>query len=256
MKKLLWLTGGYLLVSLSCSSILGPDRDLTHDTNWRTKASRHCVIYFRPASFAERDIDNVIRHADASYEKIVETLQIGYSGVISVYLYDTPQDAGWKSCGGKANPRTETIKHVYGLSCFPSNGIYQIGSHEFAHVITWNALGEPGTMLLSEGFAEATEETWWGKAHHLWTRQFILQNKLPSLKELSDNMKWFKFAASVSYPTAGSFVKYLIETHGLDKAKTLFYKAPSRTFKDVFKSIYGIGLAEAEGNWKNYCLGL
>lgn len=127
------------------------------------------MIYFRPASYAERDIDNVIRQADASYEKIVETLQIGY-----------------------------------------------FGPHEFAHVITWNALGEPGTMLLDEGFAEATEETWWGKAHHLWTRQFIEQNKLPSLKELSDNRKWFKFTWSVSYPTAGSFVKYLIETHGLD----------------------------------------
>jgi hypothetical protein len=59
------------------------------------------------------------------------------------------------------------------------------------------------------------------------------------------------------YPIAGSFVQFLIETHGMEKFRALYEQTPlvplvqSAGSADRWGSIYGISLAELQEEWKS-----
>jgi hypothetical protein len=60
-----------------------------------------------------------------------------------------------------------------------------------------------------------------------------------------------------TYPIAGSFVRFLIDTHGLDKFQTLFMMTPLKPLRrdggtpDRWRPVYGMPLADLESAWKN-----
>lgn len=121
-------------------------------------------------------------------------------------------------------------------------------------MIAHNALGEPGTFFLNEGFAVAMEETPFGMHVHEWIKKFIEEKRLPSLKTLIDNSRWPEIAYEISYPVSGSFVNYFINMYGAYNIKELFYRANSSNFLKEFQNIYCKSLEEVEAEWKTYCL--
>jgi hypothetical protein len=58
------------------------------------------------------------------------------------------------------------------------------------------------------------------------------------------------------YPLAGSFVAFLIETHGLERFRTLYLLTPLKPFErdagspERWSEVYGAPLGEIEGEWK------
>jgi hypothetical protein len=58
------------------------------------------------------------------------------------------------------------------------------------------------------------------------------------------------------YPIAGSFVQFLIETHGMDKFRALFLRTPLQPFErdagspERWQEIYGTPVKEIEEQWK------
>ncbi|HHF51346.1 MAG TPA: hypothetical protein ENL46_01490, partial [Candidatus Aminicenantes bacterium] len=103
---------------------------------------------------AEQHIDSIKTIEELAYQYIVRSLSLNYQGMISIYIYDSPQDAGWDRIKAMAFPRTETVEAIFSLTG-KSIGVKGAACHEIAHVITWNTLGEPGTQILSEGIAVA-----------------------------------------------------------------------------------------------------
>jgi hypothetical protein len=59
------------------------------------------------------------------------------------------------------------------------------------------------------------------------------------------------------YPIAGSFIQFLIETHGMERFRTLFMRTPLKPLEreagspDRWREVYGASLAELEGSWKS-----
>jgi hypothetical protein len=64
------------------------------------------------------------------------------------------------------------------------------------------------------------------------------------------------------YPMAGSFVQFLIETRGLEKFRALYERTPLVPFEQTagarerWLGVYGLSLAELEGEWKSLIVGL
>jgi hypothetical protein len=57
------------------------------------------------------------------------------------------------------------------------------------------------------------------------------------------------------YIGAGSFVKYLMDTHGPDKMRSLFTLprySDSREIEIAFKAVYGQSISEMEGEWRAF----
>ena len=251
MKVLMRILILCILMINSCSRIFAPD-GYDSDKNWQVAESEHFIFFFRENSFAEQHIDSIKTIEELAYQHIVRSLSLNYQGMISIYIYDSPQDAGWDKIKAMAFPRTETVEAIFSLTG-KSIGVKGTTCHEIAHVITWNALGEPGTQFLSEGIAVAMDGEWHSRADtttslHQWAKKFMQEGKLPSLITLVNN--WEDVPGTISYPVSGSFVKFLLEKYGAEKLKQLFFKATPDDFFRNFKIIYGQPMTDIEQIWK------
>ena len=84
-------------------------------------------------------------------------------------------------------------------------------------------------------------------------RQFHEQGRLVRIDELLETRGFRRFDSDVTYPQAGSFVRYLLDTYGLDTWKQLYGKGgPIDAAADVrahFAAVYGRTVASAEADW-------
>lgn len=255
MKRYAWAL--FIIVGLisesGCNSVFGPDE---LDRNWRVFESPHYLVHVRPNSYAEQNIKLLVDNLEAHYAYVLNSLEISYAGIIAVFFYNSPKDAGLPGPGGSALPWTECVRAVCGSAY---GGIYTAAHHEVTHVLTHNALGRPGTRFMSEGTAMgvAMEEglwRYWNGSHiHSYTRQLITSGRLPALKTLIDDSSWRELGDDITYPASGSFVLYLLERFGAFPIKQLFI-TPSKAFAQTFEKLYGQTLEEMESAWRAYCL--
>lgn len=51
------------------------------------------------------------------------------------------------------------------------------------------------------------------------------------------------------YAIAGSFMKFMVETHGLPKVAEFFRASKGQRTSDAFQSVFALSLAEAGAQW-------
>lgn len=139
--------------------------------------------------------------------------------------------------------------------------IWPRDNHETVHVLS-ALFGRP-TDFFNEGFAVAYQvdplngdlvARWSGTPVHAIAAGLRRQGNLPPLATWVETSSFRTRPDGQSYPTAGSFVRYLIDTHGLAAVKDLFARAGGHsdslaTVRATFRAAFGIGLEEAEAGW-------
>lgn len=138
--------------------------------------------------------------------------------------------------------------------------IWPIDNHEVVHLYS-STFGRT-VALFSEGLAVAyqinapageTSPKWSGTPLHDLARTFRQQGRLASLESIVDTAGFRAIDANVAYPEAGSFVRFLIDTYGLDRIKQLYGLSRSndsgQRASEIFASVYGRSLADAERTW-------
>jgi hypothetical protein len=116
--------------------------------------------------------------------------------------------------------------------------------------------------LWSEGLAVAFQTNppagdlvpkWSGTAVHEHARQFRAQGRLIPIGELLTTADFRRFDANVTYPQAGSFVKFVLDTCGLDGVKRVFQstgqQADAAAVRQQFQAACGQSLDAAEQAW-------
>ena len=140
--------------------------------------------------------------------------------------------------------------------------IWPIDNHEVVHTLVTLQIGLP-PALFTEGIAVAHSTdpirgvlipVWNGPDVHTIARSFEQSGQLPALSSLVRSTDFARFDANMTYPCAGSFVHFLIETQGLARLKAYFRSA---TFDDApsvtearFQSAYGRPLASLWDEWR------
>jgi hypothetical protein len=239
-----------LIVGLSagCDAILGPTRP---NGDWRSYESVHFTLFARPGSFCEANQVRLGEVLDDQYVTTLASLGIRYSGRISAFLHSSAADAamGFES-GGLGYPATEALR----ATCVAPLGgyLFSVLSHEANHVIQWNAMGRPGTFLMSEGLASAVMST---RFHELgkesfwaWTARHA--SAIPSLSVLSDDGEWG--GSDLEYRASVSFVAYLMEQAGPSPIRQL-YQVKSGHFAERIEALYGRSLGDLERDWRIFC---
>jgi hypothetical protein len=60
----------------------------------------------------------------------------------------------------------------------------------------------------------------------------------------------------VTYPESGSFVRYLIDEHGLENMTELFRRGspnqPGSEIRSIFRGIYGFEIEAPEVGWRGF----
>lgn len=117
-------------------------------------------------------------------------------------------------------------------------------AHELAHVVSIRALGRSETWL-QEGLAVAVDDRWFDQDLHALAQHLQTRGVLPPIHALARD-----FSAQdtlITYPQAGSFVKFLKETYG-----TAAFKAFWRSGHAGAAKTYGKELDQLEQEWLRF----
>ena len=210
------------------------------------RESQHFIYYTQPGQSIP---DGSVKLNETTYAKVTELFPATRATKIKYYKYRSQTDlqqAFGRPRKGYAHQTDEgsAVHSVY--SCHP---------HEVIHAITYS-MGRPPAFF-EEGLAVAYD---WrfaleeGEVHAL-ARRKLLQQQLFPLRSILTTSGFRAYNSITSYIEAGSFVKYLMDTYGPDKMRSLFTVprySDSREIEIAFKAIYGQSIPEMESEWQTF----
>ena len=128
--------------------------------------------------------------------------------------------------------------------------IWPIDNHEVVHLFT-STWGSP-VALVNEGMAVAFQidpardlvPRWSGTPLHDLTRQFRQQGRFVPLAGLTETAAWRNQDPNVAYPESGSFMRWLIDEHALDRIRALNARAAGPN-----EGAAGVRAAFQAGEW-------
>lgn len=122
-----------------------------------------------------------------------------------------------------------------------------ITTHELTHLFLWNTIGSPASPMLSEGVAVYTGMEMIQNSKHMpietFCAAYLQAGALPSVSgTLSLAGHIFDLQ---NYYAAGCFVKYLVDTYGLDSFELVYHSGD-------YIGVYGKSLSSLESEWRVY----
>ena len=145
-------------------------------------------------------------------------------------------------------------------NAFAIHTIWRIDNHEVVHLFT-STWGSP-VALINEGMAVAYQidpgrdlvARWSGTPLHTLARQFRSEGRLVPLSRIIETAGWRTQDSNITYPQAGSFVRWLIDTYGLDRMRLLYGRSAGTNeaatgVRAAFAAVYRVSLDEAEQAW-------
>jgi len=207
------------------------------------RESKHFIYYTQPGQSIP---DWAVELHEFTYAEVTKLFPVARATKIKYHRYHSQTDL--QQAFGR--PRTGYAQQTDEGSAVHS--IYSCHPHEVIHAITYS-MGRP-PALFEEGVAVAydwrfaVEE---GDVHALARRNLLLQQLFP-LRSILTSSGFQAHNSTTAYIEAGSFVKYLIDTYGPDKMRSLFTLPRYSDVQEIevaFKEIYGQSLSEVESEW-------
>lgn len=143
------------------------------------------------------------------------------------------------------------------------HSIWPWDAHEAAHVLA-GPLGQP-TEFFNEGLAmafsvdvvgERFEPLWNNRSVHDWCAEALASGVLLGLADIVESNAFRSRPNDVAYQTAGSFVRFLLDTKGMPQMKRLLngnWRDASRAAVNLrFASVYGVDLSAGEAEWHSF----
>jgi len=231
-----------LLVTDSGSASPSADGLLKHKGFvWKSASTEHLSLHVEEGTFAETRLEDLKGREERAFARNLDLLRATVypfqTAVFVVASRERMKQLLGQETNGVAFPDTRVV-------CFILNEkVNAAGAHELMHVMAKNLWkGKPKTWL-NEGFATYADDLWYGYRLHNLNRYLMQQGNLISLEKLIEH-----FGASsvmITYPQAGSFVKYLYEQYGADKLRELWQHG---TTTDL-QRLLGKDVATLETEW-------
>lgn len=219
--------------------------------------TEHFVIHYSEVPELQQIIGLVAEDHEFRYAQVVARLGVGASRKLHSYYFASREEkARWM--GARDVEMAKPWRHEIYLEHrgWPHGSL----RHEIAHAVA-SEFGDPmfgvaarrvaGLPLmfqpgLIEGLAVAVD--WPGGNYdrmtpHELVRVLQLLGMQPSIGALL-SLRFFNFSSSTSYTTAGSFLKYLLDTYGAAPLRALYHSGGD------FEGAYGKPLSTLEGDWR------
>lgn len=212
----------------------------------------HFIIHYAHTKEIDADIDLIARDHEFRYAQVVAQLGVAPEGKLrSFYFADRDQKARW--FGAHDVEMAKPWRHEIYLDhrAFPHPSL----RHEIAHAVA-SAFGDPlfgvatrhGVFAnpgLIEGLAVAID--WPGgyerPTPHEAVRAMQDLGVQPSIGQLL-SLQFFSVSSARGYTTAGSFLRFLLDSYGPEKLRALYHSGGD------FAAAYGVPLAELEDRWR------
>ncbi|MCY4402361.1 MAG: tetratricopeptide repeat protein [Candidatus Poribacteria bacterium] len=182
------------------------------------KETEHFEIYY--SRELEEHIDLFAEDCEFRYFQLSEYLQIDNTKKVRAYLYSSPEQK--KRLIGAGNTFVED-PFGHGFHLHTEDFPHPVLKHELAHVLTsdWSPWKVSLNVGVHEGVAVAADWDEGKLTVHQWAKAMKHFNVAPALSSIM-SLGFWRHVGSRSYLLAGSFIRYLIDTYGIEKVKQSF----------------------------------
>ncbi len=185
------------------------------------RETAHFEIYY--ARELQTEIDRIAEDCEFQYAQLVDYLMPEggkLSRKVQAYIYAST-DQKKKLTGAGDTSVEDPFGHGFHIHAqgFP----HPILKHELAHVFTvpWSPLKVSLKIGLHEGIAVAADWDEGKLTVHQWAKAMRQMEVAPPLSAIMGIGFW-GHAGSRSYLLAGSFVRFLVDTYGIEKFRNVF----------------------------------
>lgn len=227
------------------------DRSSVQDALSLRLETEHFVIYADPA-LPRAQLPRLLADHELRWAQLHRFFGVAPEGRITSFVYrDTDQKARLMGAGRTqiARPWAQEI-HIHGFEV--PHGVLK---HELAHIFA-GALARPPFRVparagifvnigVVEGVAVAADWPVQELTVHGWTRAMRALGLAPDLRRSLSPAGFWAVASSLAYTSAGSFVRYLVDTHGIEKLAVLYAE-------DDFEAAYGRPLDALVTEWEAF----
>ncbi len=253
MNKCHYLT--IYLLSLFCFGCTEFISSVDLDSDWEIKQMHNIVLHYRPENHTQQtspnieQVHDILSNQNRYYQEIKDTLNLDFAGTVLIYLYnkDEARQKIGTAGGGHTVTEFQTIYYTwFGFSFQDIDGTPTfMGRHELVHILTHQALGKPGTQLMSEGYAVAlaggygiyqrSDSSLACKTLEMWltdywqTEDWLTPQDLLEKKDRPEKSY---------YPQAGWLIKFLLNEYGALVINQLF-TTPREEFKKELEKVTG-----------------
>ena|GEM_PF-3562466 len=204
------------------------------------------------ASFTEEQTKNFLIESELHYQQLQKFFNTKLSKPIRVFVYRNVDQK--RSLMGAyrtqiARPWQNEI-HIHGTS-IP----HPVLRHELAHIFAANFAKGPFkvpsqagifiNMGIVEGTAVAADWPTDRMTVHQWARAMREEKRAPNPANLLSPQGFWAQSAARAYTIAGSFLRFLIDTYGIEKFKTLYRS-------NNFETAYERSAEELAKEWGNF----
>ncbi len=185
------------------------------------RETAHFEIFY--ARELEAEIERIVEDCEFQYAQLSDYLDPGdtmQSQKVQAYIYASP-DQKKRLIGARGTSVEDPFGHGFHIHAqgFP----HPVLKHELAHVFTvpWSPLKVSLKIGLHEGIAVAADWEEGRLTGHQWAKAMREMEVAPPLSGVMGFGFW-GHAGSRSYLLAGSFVRFLVDTYGIEKFKGVF----------------------------------
>ena len=205
------------------------------------RETAHFEIFY--ARELEAEIERISEDCEFQYAQLSAYLDpegTMQSRKVRAYIYASPEQKK-RLIGARGTSVEDPFGHGFHIHAqgFP----HPVLKHELAHVFTvpWSPLKVSLKVGLHEGIAVAADWSEDRLTGHQWAKAMHQMGIAPSLSGVMGIGFW-GHAGSQSYLLAGSFVRFLVDTYGIEKFKGVF---PTGNFVKH----YAKDLSSLEAEW-------
>ena len=220
--------------------------------DWLKKESKHFVYHFKTDK--DKPDQKLLDKMDDFYEKTVSFLDVAYQGKIDYFRCDSIGEVGMllNMEDRRSYSRCDIINAVVAST-------QDFVPHEVVHVISFKILPPEEKRLpevyLNEGLAYYLGGSTFFSSDTLlsWAKTKILKDPKISLDTLI--LRPEKYDGNTLGALECSWVKFLIESYGLDKFKQLYSLGKTYDQRmETLEDIYGETTKQLEKKWKDFVL--
>lgn len=185
--------------------------------------TEHFVIYF-PKELKLEKIEYLKSVHEFYYNEIKNILNDEVSEKITSFIFRTEEEKKLLTGAGNADFAKPWLKQIF----MEVDNYEKVLKHELAHIFSGNYGKTPFKLAhnfnpaMIEGFATAIDNNF--RNEDLFYSTFLLYqlDKKISFESIFNSFNFFTQIPSVGYLYSGAFIRFLIETYGIEKVKLLY----------------------------------
>jgi hypothetical protein len=208
-----------------------------------TLESDRFTLHYQPDTPAARAPGQVRRLVESALSHIEDELDVRLEDEFDVYMAGSlfaPPDTALR---GRSFSSQRRNFYLYDDTGTPNERRYVI-THELTHMVIWNTVGRPSSVMLHEGVAVYTGVEASNAAGFIPLTHFCAAyQQTDQLPRLSESRDYLGHIYDLDlYNAAGCFVQYLIEEYGLSDFKQVFTSGD-------YPGVYGRTRSQLEQEW-------